>query len=114
MKSFNISFEQPRIKINGIEFIVRKSDKAIIESAEKVDEKYAGKDMLQPDNLLSFHNDIEQQIDEILGSEATKKIFDSIEGLEGDISFAGLQIVYAEVLRVAGAAYAESLKLKYD
>ena len=53
--------------------------------------------------------------DRLLGPGAVERILAGVKGMDGfDLGLAGIGELTAQIARLAGAAYAESIRAKYD
>lgn len=113
MRNINITFEKPRVVVNGIEFDVLKSDAEIVQ------------DMIDIDiNLNKINNQvklfIEKQkylfnyIDELLGEGASEKVKKNIEDISGSKFGAASAVKICEsIISEAGKAYSDAFKISY-
>ena len=98
MKKISLTFKKPQISINGEIFDVSRSDAAIIRDLLELDRRFEGAD-----------------IDRLLGPGAVERILAGVKGMDGfDLGLAGIGELTAQIARLAGAAYAESIRAKHD
>ena len=109
MKKISLTFKKPQISINGEIFDVSRSDAAIIRDLLELDRRFEGADMNDPGSVLEKNEAMLAYIDRLLGPGA------GVKGMDGfDLGLAGIGELTAQIARLAGAAYAESIRAKYD
>lgn len=115
MKKISLTFKKPQISINGEIFDVSRSDAAIIRDLLELDRRFEGADMNDPGSVLEKNEAMLAYIDRLLGPGAVERILAGVKGMEGfDLGLAGIGELTAQIARLAGAAYAESIRAKYD
>lgn len=115
MKKISLTFKKPQISVNGEVFDVSRSDAAIIRDLLEIDQRFAAADMSDPGIVLEKNNAMLEYIDRLLGTGATERILGSVKGMEGyDLGLAGIGELTTQIARMASAAYAESIRAKYD
>lgn len=116
MRKMQLSFTQPTITINGVEFKVMRSDAAIIQDLLDIDAGYVGKNMSEPENILAKNAEVLKYLDKLLGiPDAAKAIVATIPGMEGfDLGLAGTGALFSEISLMASDAYAAAIKAKYE
>ena len=112
MKKISLTFKKPQISINGEIFDVSRSDAAIIRDLLELDRRFEGADMNDPGSVLEKNEAMLAYIDRLLGPGAVERILAGVKGMDGfDL---GIGELTAQIARLAGAAYAESIRAKYD
>lgn len=114
MKNMTISFEQPKVMINGMEFSVMKSDVEIVNDMIEMDAelskpvKKSGQIALKYELLLSY-------LDKILGEGAREKIQELVADMTGGKSMGAASAVKIceSIISAAGKAYADAFKISY-
>ena len=116
MRKMQLSFTQPTISINGVEFKVMRSDAAIIQDLLDIDKVYEGKNMSEPENILAKNKDVLKYMDKLFGQpNAADAIAKTVPGMEGfDIGLAGTGALFTQIAQMASDAYNEAIKLKYE
>ena len=108
MKKISLTFKKPQISINGEIFDVSRSDAAIIRDLLELDRRFEGADMNDRDIQLFAQAPVGQTL-------TVERILAGVKGMDGfDLGLAGIGELTAQIARLAGAAYAESIRAKYD
>lgn len=115
MRKISIGFEVPKIEINGMVFVVLKSDKAIVEDMIAIDKQFDGRDFSDNSVVIEKNNVMLAYIDQLFGKGATEKIIASVPGLkEYGLGLGGLDGFLGKIVNEAGKAYVNSITVKYD
>ena len=109
MKKLTISFEQPKIEINGYVFDLLKSDGDIMQDAILLKEKYVSLDTKDAKAVVALARESANYIDEILGAGALKKISGGCP-----VSIMKTIEVMTQIAAAAADSYAEYVSHEYD
>jgi len=115
MLKINLSFEKPRLNINGEVFDVLRSDAQIVQDMLDLDATFQDRDMTNPANVLEKNREMLEYIDKLLGSGAVDKISKSVPELGNmGLGLGGITGILAAISEAAGQAYSASFDVKYS
>lgn len=114
MMKINLSFEKPKLEINGIVFDVLRSDAQIVQDMIDIDNQFADKNLEDPAVVLEKNKVMLDYIDKLLGKGAVAKISCTLPELKSGLGLGGITGILSAIAQAAGKAYSDSFHLKYD
>ena len=114
MLKINLSFEKPRISINGIVYDVLRSDAQIVQDMLDIDKEFESQNMEDPACVLKKNRAMISYLDKLLGKGAASQIAANVPGLNGaGLGLGGISGILSAIVQTAGKAYSDSFNLKY-